>query len=121
MEEEGHISKAKGGIMEFGLISERAEIVYCLIEEKIDRGYELGNSDYLDAFKASFALKTKSISLYKRAFIDSDLNFLISSVEAVYESFRIDLPGPGELTWEEKLILRELLDTINEGSQRAFF
>jgi len=107
--------------MDYELIQERAEIVHTLIEEKIERGYELGNGDYLDAFKASFALKTKSISLYKRAFKESDLNFLISSVEAVYESFSIDLPGPGDLTWEEKQILKELLNSINKGSQRAFY
>lgn len=107
--------------MDYEMIRERAEIVHELIEERIESGYDLGNGDYLDAYKASFALKSKSISLYKRAFIDSDLNFLISSVEAVYETFSIDLPGPGELTWEEKQILRELLNSINEGSQRAFF
>tara|TARA_R110002049_G_scaffold265924_1_gene442040 strand:- start:5921 stop:6241 length:321 start_codon:yes stop_codon:yes gene_type:complete len=104
-----------------GIARERAEIVHEILEERIESGYDLGNGDYLDAYKASFALKNKSISLYRRAFAESDLNFLISSVEAIYESFSIDLPGPGELTWGEKQILRELLNNINNGSKRAFF
>lgn len=109
--------------MDYELIRERAEIIYDLIEEKIDHGFDLSNSDLTEAFRATFALKSKSISLYKRAFMDSGLNFDIESVDAVYESFSLELRGygPGELTFEERQILRELLNSINEGSQRAFF
>jgi hypothetical protein len=107
--------------MNFELIRERAEIIYEMIEEKIDRGFEMDNGDYLDAFKATFALKSKSIRLFRKAFEGGELNFCIMSVEAVYESFSMDIPGPGDLTWDEKEILRQLLDSINEGSDRALF
>jgi hypothetical protein len=33
----------------------------------------------------------------------------------------MDIPGPGDLTWDEKEILRQLLNSINEGSTGAFF
>jgi hypothetical protein len=107
--------------MHFELIRERAEIIYELIEEKIDRGLEMESGDYLDAFKATFALKSKSIRNFKRAFEGGDLNFCIMSVEAVYENFSMEIPGPGDLTWDEKEILRQLQNSINEGSERALF
>lgn len=106
--------------MEYELIQERADIIFSLIEDKINYGYELGNGDLLDAYKATFALKNKSISLFKRAFRDSSLDFCISSVEAVYEDYCLEIPGPSELTWQEKEILRELLDSVLKGSSRAF-
>ena len=105
--------------MDYQLIKDRAEIVFDYIEDKINYGYEVNGTEMLDAYKACFALKNKSISQYCRAFRDSNLDFCILSVEEVYENYAFALEGPKGLAWEEKEILRELLNTINERGQMA--
>jgi hypothetical protein len=107
--------------MNYKSIKERAEIIFDIIEDKLNYGYDLGNTDLLDAYKASFSLKNRSVSLYKRAFRDSPLEFCISSVEAIYEEYCDELPGFKGLTWDEKEVLRELLDLIHGDPQRVSF
>lgn len=100
-------------------IRERAETVFDYIEDKINYGYEVDGTDLLDAYKATFALKNKSITQYCRAFRDSNLDFCISSVEVVYEDYAYALEGHKGLAREEKEILRELLDAVNERGHSA--
>jgi hypothetical protein len=105
--------------MNYEEIRERAEVVFDYIEDKINYGYEEDGTDLLDAYKATFALKHKSIAQYKRAFRDSNLEFCIGSVEAIYEDYAFALSGYSGLAWEEKEILRELLDNIVGGPRRG--
>ena len=101
------------------LIQERAEILFDFIEEKLNYGYDYDNPDMLDAYKACFALKNRSVRQYVRAFKDSCLTFDIHSVEAIYEEFCDMLPAYQGLTSQEKDILRELLDILNGDPHRV--
>ena len=103
------------------LIQERAEILFEFFEEKFNYGYDYDNPDMLDSYKACFALKSRSVKQYVRAFKDSCLTFDIGSVEAVYEEFCDMLPGYQGLASQEREILHELLDTINGGRVGSLF
>jgi hypothetical protein len=97
-------------------IQQRAEIIYDLLDEKINYGYGESSPDYLDGLKAAFAIKNKSFKQFKRAFRESGLYFDIGSVEATWEDFSSEIPGPSCLTTEEKSILYELQELIDNES-----
>ncbi len=107
--------------MNYRLIEDRAETIFEILEDKINYGYETNSPDLLDAYKATFGLKAKSISQYCRAFRDSGLSFNISSVEAIYEEYAHCLEGYKGLSFEEKEILRELLYKVKELGANAPF
>ena len=94
------------------LVKERAEIIFEILDDRISEECN-DNTDYFDAYKATFALKHRSISLFRRAFSQGTLDFNLSSVEAVYETYCNRLPGYKGLSRIEKLILLELLEKIH--------
>jgi len=98
----------------YELIKERAEILYELLDERVNFGHGHCPIDYLDGFKVAFALKNKSIKLFKKAFRQSGLDFDLSSVEVVYEDFAHELPGYKGMMDEEREIINELKQKLQE-------
>lgn len=105
--------------MNYELIKKRAEAIFDQIEDKINYGYDMDSPYLLDAYKATFGLKVKSISQYVRAFSDTGLVFSISSVEIVYEEYADYLEGFKGLSPAEKDILRELLDLVKRKNDNS--
>jgi len=104
----------------FDLIQERAEILYDLLDERVSYGQGHCPIDYLDGFKVAFALKNKSIKLFKKAFKQSGLDFDLSSVEVVYEDFAHELPGYKGLMNEEREIINELKQKLQEEESSGY-
>jgi len=105
--------------MNYELIKERAEVIFDCIEERIHYGYEMDSPYLIDAYKAAFALKNKSVAQYCRAFRDSGLEFSITSVEAIYEEFSNQFEGHKGLSWQEKELLQELLTLIKRRGPKS--
>ncbi len=90
------------------MIQKRAEILHEILDGEINRGSRFIPQDYYDAFKATYALKERSIGRYKKAFKQSGLDFDIPSVEVAYEDFGEQLPGIIGLMVDERAALKEL-------------
>ncbi len=101
--------------MSHELIKERAEVLHDILEQYIDNYEDHLSYNFLDAFKATFALKHRSISLYRRAFQQQGLAFDISAVNECFLQFAQYLPGPRGLMDEEKEILRYLKNNTSAG------
>ena len=107
--------------MNYETIRERAEIIFSLIEEHLNYNYDLDRPDLIDAYRATFALKNKSLNMYRRAFDENEGDYSISSVEAVYEDYCHELPGYQGLAQEEVGLLREFLNMLRGEPHRISF
>jgi hypothetical protein len=98
----------------FELIRRRAEIIYDILDDKINFGIEEIDPSAINAFKASFVLREKSISKFKRAFRESGLYFDLYEVEETYDNYSDELPGPRGLMNEERNLLEEVQSNVYE-------
>jgi hypothetical protein len=100
--------------MTYEEIVQRAEDVFNFLEEEINTFGELHNPSWVDAYKASFGLKGRSIAQFIRAFRETGLYFDINEVEgAYYEILSISNYCNEGLSLVERNLLRELLNKVS--------
>lgn len=93
--------------MKYYIIQQRAETLYEFLDEKFASGEIERIAQHLHAFKASFLLKSKSISKYIDAFEHAGTYFCIKEADLIYEEYADLIPGHQGLTEEEKSLLFE--------------
>jgi hypothetical protein len=96
-------------------IQDRACVLHDLLTELIDEGYGEVPHQYISTFKCVFALKTKSIKLFKSAFRDQGYEIDVEDVASTYFEFKDELPTGQELTEIERDIILELKEEIGRS------
>lgn len=100
-------------MFDFEDVQDRAEVLYDILTEEIDRGLETP-SFFLQGLKCSVALKSRSISLFKRSFSEQGYDLDIWDIRECYEHFKNELPPGGVgLTEIERNIIEELKERLS--------
>lgn len=92
----------------YDLINKRAEVLYDILDDLINFSVDEIEDNAMDALKATFVLRERSISRFERAFAQFGLFFDVYDVEEYYERFSSELPGPNGMMIEEKELLEEV-------------
>ena len=95
------ILKVREVVMDlFCLINKRAEILYELLDDLINFSVDEVDNHAMDALKASFVLRERSISSFQCAFSEFGLFFDVYDVEEYYERYSAEVPGPSVMMME---------------------
>ena len=105
--------------MDTAMVIQRAEIIYDLIDERINDSFDVCPHDFIEAMKASFAIKGRSLALYRRAYKDTNMEIDIRCVANVYAELSEFIPGPNGLSSIEVQLIEEINESI-ENSNRIW-